>query len=49
MEKVANSWWMYLLGVIVVIFVLGGSLFFILKSVKYKLLVPFNLPTSISL
>ena len=32
MEKVANSWWMYLLGVIVVIFVLAGSLFFILKS-----------------
>lgn len=34
MEKVANSWWMYLLGVIVVIFVLAGSLFFILKSYK---------------
>jgi hypothetical protein len=34
MEKVANSWWMYLLGVIVVIFVLAGSLFFILKSFK---------------
>ena len=34
MEKVANSWWMYLLGVIVVIFVLVGSLFFILKSYK---------------
>ena len=34
MEKIANSWWMYLLGVIVVIFVLVGSLFFILKSYK---------------
>ena len=34
MEKIANSWWMYLLGVIVVIFVLAGSLFFILKSYK---------------
>ena len=34
MEKIANSWWMYLLGVFVVIFVLAGSLFFILKSYK---------------
>ena len=34
MEKVANSWWMYLLGVIVVLFVLAGSLFFIIKSYK---------------
>lgn len=34
MEKVANSWWMYLLGVIVVLFVLAGSIFFILKSYK---------------
>jgi len=32
MEKIANSWWMYLLGVIVVLFVLAGSIFFILKS-----------------
>ena len=29
---VANSWWMYLLGVFVVIFVLVGSLFFIFRS-----------------
>ena len=28
----ANSWWMYLLGVFVVIFVLAGSLFFIFRS-----------------
>lgn len=34
MEKIANSWWMYLLGTIVVIFVLAGSLFFIIKSYK---------------
>ncbi len=34
MEKVANSWWMYLLGIIVVAFVLVGSLFFIIKSYK---------------
>lgn len=34
MEKIANSWWMYLLGVIVVLFVLAGSLFFIIKSYK---------------
>lgn len=29
---VANSWWMYLLGIFVVIFVLCGSLFFIYRS-----------------
>ena len=34
MEKIANSWWMYLLGVIIVIFVLVGSLYFIVKSYK---------------
>lgn len=34
MEKIANSWWMYLLGAIVVVFVLVGSLFFIFKSYK---------------
>lgn len=34
MEKIANSWWMYLLGVIVVLFVLTGSLYFIIKSYK---------------
>ena len=32
--KIANSWWMYLLGVIVVIVVLIGSFFFIYKSYK---------------
>lgn len=32
--NVANSWWMYLLGVLVVIFVLVGSLFFIFRSYK---------------
>lgn len=32
--KVANSWWMYLLGAIVVIFVLGASVFFILNAYK---------------
>lgn len=34
MGNVANSWWMYLLGAIVVAFVLGGSLFFILNAYK---------------
>ena len=34
MEAIANSWWMYLLGIIVVLFVLGGSLFFIFRSYK---------------
>lgn len=33
-EKVANSWWMYMLGIIVVLFVLAGSLFFIIRSCK---------------
>ena len=32
--KVANSWWMYLLGALVVVFVLAGCIFFILKAVK---------------
>ena len=32
--NVANSWWMYLLGVLVVVFVLVGSLFFIFRSYK---------------
>ena len=32
MDKIANSWWMYLLGIVVVIFVLAGSGFFIWKS-----------------
>lgn len=34
MESVANSWWMYLIGIVVVLFVLTGSLFFIFKSYK---------------
>ena len=34
MAKYANSWWMYLLGIVVVVFVLAGSLFYILKSYK---------------
>ena len=32
--KIANSWWMYLLGVVVVIFVLAGCIFFIVKAFK---------------
>ena len=34
MNSVANSWWMYMLGVLVVFFVLAGSLFYIFKSYK---------------
>ena len=34
MNEFANSWWMYLLGAIVVIVVLTGSLFFIYRSYK---------------
>ncbi len=34
MSAIFNSWWMYLLGAIVVIFVLGSSIFFILKAFK---------------
>lgn len=34
MNEFANSWWMYLLGAIVVIVVLVGSFFFIFKSIK---------------
>ena len=30
--KIANSWWMYLLGAMVVLFVLAGSVFFIVKA-----------------
>ena len=33
-SNVANSWWMYLLGAFVVVFVLVGSLFFIFRSYK---------------
>lgn len=32
--EIANSWWMYLLGIIVVLFVLGGSFFFIFRAYK---------------
>ena len=32
--KVANSWWMYLLGICVVIFILGGCGFFIFRAYK---------------
>ena len=32
--SVANSWWMYLLGVIVVVFVLSGCIFFIVRAFK---------------
>ena len=34
MSKYANSWWMYLLGIVVVIFILAGCVFYILKSYK---------------
>lgn len=34
MEKIVNAWWMYLIGIIVVFFVLGGSIFYIIKSYK---------------
>ena len=32
--SVANSWWMYLLGALVTVFVLAGSIFFLLRSLK---------------
>lgn len=32
--KTANSWWMYLLGASVVIFILAGSIFFIFRAYK---------------
>lgn len=34
MLEIGNSWWMYLLGVIITIFVIAGCLFFILKAFK---------------
>lgn len=34
MLEIGNSWWMYLLGIIVTVFVLAGCLFFIFKSLK---------------
>ena len=33
-SAIANSWWMYLLGIIVVLFVLAGSIFFIVRSYR---------------
>lgn len=32
--KIANSWWMYLLGAFVVVFVLAGCIFFIISAFK---------------
>ena len=32
--KIANSWWMYMFGVVVTVFVLVGCLFFIVKAYK---------------
>lgn len=32
--KLANSWWMYLLGIMVVVFILGGCGFFIFRAYK---------------
>ena len=32
--SVANSWWMYMLGAVVVLFVLAGCVFFIIKAFK---------------
>lgn len=32
--KIANSWWMYLLGIIVVVFILAGCGFFIFRAYK---------------
>ena len=34
MNKIANSWWMYLLGIIVSLFVTIGSVAFIIQSYK---------------
>ena len=34
MGNIANSWWMYLLGIIVSVFVTIGSLVFIIQSYK---------------
>ena len=34
MLEIANSWWMYLLGAFVVLFVLAGSVFFIVDAFK---------------
>lgn len=32
--KIANSWWMYLLGALVTVFVLAGSVFFLFRSLR---------------
>ena len=34
MNEIANSWWMYLLGAVICLYVLGGAIFFILRSYK---------------
>ena len=34
MLEIGNSWWMYLIGIIVTVFVLGGCSFFIIKAYK---------------
>ena len=34
MNEIMNSWWIYLLGAILVLFVLGASVFFIIKAFK---------------
>ena len=34
MLEIGNSWWMYLLGIIVTVFVLGGCSFFIIKAYR---------------
>ena len=34
MNEIANSWWMYLLGAVICLYVLGGAVFFILRSYK---------------
>lgn len=34
MLEIGNSWWMYLFGIIVTIFVIAGCLFFIIKAFK---------------
>lgn len=45
MSNIINSWWMYLLGIIVVLVVLVGSIFFIYRS--YKDAKAINMDTSI--
>lgn len=45
MSNIINSWWMYLLGILVVLVVLAGSIFFIYRS--YKDAKAINMDTSI--